>query len=83
MMNCYKYLLMFCLLFFYSSYIEAKENDMVIGALENNVSIMERGYITGVSLNVRDKKGDPVLIIASRAGHVEAVKYLAYLLHLD
>ena len=39
-----------------------KESDMVKGAKNNSVGIMERGFIEGNSPNSRSREGDPVLI---------------------
>lgn len=53
-----------------------KENDMVQGAKNNSVGIMERGFIEGDSPNSRSREGDPVLIIVAENGYELGVRYL-------
>lgn len=54
------------------------ENDMIDGARTGNVGIMERGYIEGLSPNLRSRDGDPVIVIGAEAGHADVVQYLIY-----
>ena len=53
-----------------------KESDMVKGAKNNSVGIMERGFIEGNSPNSRSREGDPVLIIVAENGYELGVRYL-------
>ena len=55
-----------------------KENDMVDGARSGSVGIMERGYIEGLSPNLRSRDGEPVIVIGAEAGHANVVQYLIY-----
>ncbi|MGC6512139.1 MAG: ankyrin repeat domain-containing protein [Parvibaculales bacterium] len=51
---------------------------MIDGARTGNVGIMERGYIEGLSPNLRSRDGDPVIVIGAEAGHANVVQYLIY-----
>ena len=53
-----------------------KENDMVKGAKNNSVGVMERGFIEGNSPNSRSREGDPVLVIVAENGYELGVRYL-------
>jgi len=53
-----------------------KESDMVKGAKNNSVGVMERGFIEGNSPNSRSREGDPVLIIVAENGYELGVRYL-------
>ena len=53
-----------------------KENDMIDGARSGSVGVMERGYIEGLSPNLRSRDGDPVIVIGAEAGHLNVVQYL-------
>ncbi len=55
-----------------------KENDMVDGARKGNIGVMERGYIEGLSPNLRNRNGDPAIVIGANAGHLRVVQYLIY-----
>jgi ankyrin repeat protein len=53
-----------------------KESDMVKGAKNNSVGVMERGFIEGHSPNSRSREGDPVLVIVAENGYELGVRYL-------
>lgn len=53
-----------------------KENDMVKGAKDGNVGVMERGFIEGNSPNSRSREGDPVIVITADQGYELGVRYL-------
>lgn len=53
-----------------------KDNDMVKGAKDNNIGVMERGFIDGASPNSRTREGDPVIILIAEHGNELGIRYL-------
>ncbi len=60
----------------FAAHAQPSENDMVDGARTGSLGLMERGFINGLSVNMRDRIGNPVLIVAAMGGQLDAVRYL-------